>query len=156
MASNPRQPPVLPRATRLAVHSAGGAAKRRRHRISPRRGDRPRVSTAARGRAQDARLGRRTSEGPTASANPACANRIFDRRAICCNIGSPVSRPILMTTTVPSGDSGGEQRFRLVVEAAPNAMVLIDRAGAIALTNTHAERLFGYSRAEMVGQPVEM
>ena len=50
----------------------------------------------------------------------------------------------------------GDRRFRLVVEAAPNAIVMIDRAGKIVLVNTQAERVFGYSRAEMVGQPVEM
>ena len=49
-----------------------------------------------------------------------------------------------------------EQRFRLVVEAAPNAMVMIDPAGKIVMVNTQAERVFGYSRAELVGQPVEM
>jgi len=49
-----------------------------------------------------------------------------------------------------------EQRFRLVVEAAPNAMVMSDQAGQILMVNTEAERLFGYSRAELVGQPVEM
>ena len=57
--------------------------------------------------------------------------------------------------TSPKGESADEQRFRLVVEAAPNAMVMIDRAGKIAMVNTHAERLFGYLRAELVGQPVE-
>src|SRR5208282_5854132 len=52
--------------------------------------------------------------------------------------------------------SAGERRFRQVVEAAPNAMVMIDPAGKIAMVNTQAERVFGYSRAELVGQPVEM
>jgi PAS domain S-box-containing protein len=46
--------------------------------------------------------------------------------------------------------------LRLVVEAAPNAMVMIDRSGKIVMVNTQAERIFGYSRAELVGQPVEM
>ncbi|HTO65810.1 MAG TPA: PAS domain S-box protein, partial [Bradyrhizobium sp.] len=49
-----------------------------------------------------------------------------------------------------------EQRFRLVVEAAPNAMVMIDRGGKIVMVNTQAERAFGYTRAELAGQPVEM
>jgi PAS domain S-box-containing protein len=49
-----------------------------------------------------------------------------------------------------------ERRFRLVVEAAPNAMVMVDRAGKIVMVNTEAERLFGYSRAELLRQPVEM
>jgi formate hydrogenlyase transcriptional activator len=53
-------------------------------------------------------------------------------------------------------ESADERRFRLVVEAAPNAVVMIDRAGKIVMVNTQAERIFGYSRAEMVGRPVEM
>ena len=61
-----------------------------------------------------------------------------------------------MPMTSPKGESVGERRFRLVVEAAPNAMVLIDPAGRIVMVNTQAERVFGYSRAELVGQPVEM
>jgi PAS domain S-box-containing protein len=50
----------------------------------------------------------------------------------------------------------GEERFRLVVEAAPNAMVMVDRAGRIVMVNAQAERLFGYGRAELLGQSVEM
>ena len=49
-----------------------------------------------------------------------------------------------------------EERFRRVVESAPNAMVMINEAGAIEMVNTQAERVFGYERAEMLGQPVEM
>ena len=54
------------------------------------------------------------------------------------------------------GESAGERRFRLVVEAAPNAMVMVDPAGNIVMVNAQAERVFGYSRAELTGQPVEM
>ena len=49
-----------------------------------------------------------------------------------------------------------EQRFRLVVEASPNAIVLVDSHGQIAMVNQQAEQLFGYSRQELFGQPVEM
>jgi PAS domain S-box-containing protein len=49
-----------------------------------------------------------------------------------------------------------EERFRRVVEAAPNAMVMINEAGRIEMVNTQAERVFGYSRSELLGQPVEM
>src|SRR5258707_2116808 len=51
---------------------------------------------------------------------------------------------------------GAEQRFRLVVEAAPNAMVMVNTAGEIVMVNGQAERVFGYSRAELLGQPVDM
>ena len=49
-----------------------------------------------------------------------------------------------------------EERFRRVVESAPNAMVLINHLGQIDMVNAQAERLFGYQRAEMLGQPVEL
>jgi len=54
------------------------------------------------------------------------------------------------------GLRASERRFRQVVEAAPNAMVMVDHAGKITMVNTQAERLFGYARDELVGQPVEM
>ncbi|MQP65117.1 PAS domain S-box protein [Niveispirillum sp. SYP-B3756] len=57
----------------------------------------------------------------------------------------------------PKGASiSADERFRLVVEAAPNAMVLIDQGGLISMVNAATERLFGYQRAELLGQPVEM
>jgi PAS domain S-box-containing protein len=50
---------------------------------------------------------------------------------------------------------GAEERFRLVVEAAPNAMLMADRNRRITMVNRNAETLFGYSRAELVGQLLE-
>ncbi len=49
-----------------------------------------------------------------------------------------------------------DERFRLVVEAAPNAMLMADRDRRITLVNRNAEALFGYSRAELIGQPLEL
>lgn len=46
--------------------------------------------------------------------------------------------------------------FRCVVEASPSAMVLVNDAGRIEMVNVQAERVFGYARAEMIGQPVEI
>ncbi len=48
-----------------------------------------------------------------------------------------------------------EKRFEEVVESAPDAMLVVDRAGAIRLINAQAERLFGYSRQELVGRAIE-
>ena len=53
-------------------------------------------------------------------------------------------------------ESAGERRLRLVFEAVPSAIVMIDRAGKIVMVNTQTERVFDYSRAELLGQPVEM
>ena len=46
-------------------------------------------------------------------------------------------------------------KFRGLLEAAPDAFLLIDQTGAIVLVNSQAERLFGYTRDELLGQPVE-
>ncbi len=49
-----------------------------------------------------------------------------------------------------------EERFRLVVESAPDAMVMASLQGKIVLVNSQAEKLFGYRREELVGQPIEI
>ena len=49
-----------------------------------------------------------------------------------------------------------EERFRLVVEAAPSGMVMVDRDGKIVLVNSRTEKLFGYGRKELLGQSIEM
>jgi PAS domain S-box-containing protein len=49
-----------------------------------------------------------------------------------------------------------DERFRLVVEAAPNAIVLVNNAGLITLVNAQTEKLFGYTRNELLQQPVEL
>lgn len=48
-----------------------------------------------------------------------------------------------------------DDRFRLVVEAAPNAIIVTNTTGRIELVNRQAEQLFGYSRSELLGQLVE-
>jgi two-component system sensor kinase FixL len=52
--------------------------------------------------------------------------------------------------------SQSEERFRLVVESTPNAIVIVNEAGKIVLLNTQGEKFFGYHREELVGQPVEI
>ncbi len=49
----------------------------------------------------------------------------------------------------------GEERFRLVVEYSPVAMLMVNGAGLIQMINIAAERLFGYMRTELLGQSVE-
>lgn len=49
-----------------------------------------------------------------------------------------------------------EDRLRQVVESAPNAMVMINSDGTIEMVNAQAERVFGYTRREMINQPVEI
>jgi PAS domain S-box-containing protein len=49
-----------------------------------------------------------------------------------------------------------EERFRLVVEAAPSAMLMVDAQGRMTLANSQVEQLFGYTRAELLDKAVEM
>jgi PAS domain S-box-containing protein len=48
------------------------------------------------------------------------------------------------------------QLVRAVLEAAPEAIVVADQGGRITFVNAKTEKVFGYARAEMLGQPVEM
>ncbi len=49
-----------------------------------------------------------------------------------------------------------EQKFKGLLENAPDAIVIVDEKGIIQLVNIQAETLFGYSREEIVGKEVEM
>ncbi|HIA54631.1 MAG TPA: PAS domain-containing sensor histidine kinase [Candidatus Melainabacteria bacterium] len=49
-----------------------------------------------------------------------------------------------------------EERLRITIEAAPSGMIMVDQDGKIVLVNTQVERLFGYSREELLGQSIEM
>ncbi|MDB5340784.1 MAG: domain S-box protein [Planctomycetaceae bacterium] len=49
-----------------------------------------------------------------------------------------------------------EDKTRLMEELAVNAMILVDARGLLVLVNPQTEKLFGYSQAELTGQPVEI
>jgi PAS domain S-box-containing protein len=50
----------------------------------------------------------------------------------------------------------GEQSFRELIDTAPDAIVVIDQAGQIAMVNVQTERLFDCPRAQLLGRPVEL
>ena len=49
-----------------------------------------------------------------------------------------------------------EAYFRILLESAPDAMVIVAEDGRIEIVNEQAERMFGYEREELIGQPIEI
>jgi PAS domain S-box-containing protein len=49
-----------------------------------------------------------------------------------------------------------EEQFRALLESAPDAMVIVNPRGEIVVVNTQTERLFGFERGQLLGQPVEI
>src|ERR1700730_6145261 len=61
-----------------------------------------------------------------------------------------VSPPLRMRS-----DEGGNLQYRALLDAAPDAMVIVNQAGEIVLLNLQAEKQFGYRRDELLGQHVK-
>jgi PAS domain S-box-containing protein len=49
-----------------------------------------------------------------------------------------------------------EARFRGLLESAPDSIVVVDTSGIITIVNSETERMFGYERQELIGQPIEI
>jgi CheY-like chemotaxis protein len=62
-----------------------------------------------------------------------------------------IARRRMMDTLTES-----EGRFRVLLEAAPDAILVVDGGGRVELMNAQAERLSGYTRFELLGKPVEV
>jgi PAS domain S-box-containing protein len=59
-----------------------------------------------------------------------------------------------VTSELPAAQA--EERFRGFLESAPDAMIVVNRDGRIVVINSQTEKLFGYSREELTGKPVEL
>jgi PAS domain S-box-containing protein len=49
-----------------------------------------------------------------------------------------------------------EEKFKALLESAPDAMIIVNREGGIELINAQTEKLFGYTRAELLGKGVDI
>jgi PAS domain S-box-containing protein len=70
------------------------------------------------------------------------------------NSGNPSS--ILASNHDITQSKKEEQKFRDLLETAPDAIVIVNKRGKIQLVNAQTEKLFGYTRMELVGMPVEV
>ena len=61
-----------------------------------------------------------------------------------------------MSASAFTGSAAAQLNFRLLVDAAPDAIVVTKRDGGIVLVNTQTEKLFGYPMQELVGRKVEV
>jgi PAS domain S-box-containing protein len=62
---------------------------------------------------------------------------------------------LVITGRASSLQRWGEQ-FRIAIDAAPTGMIMVDDSGQITLVNAQTEALFGYSRQELFGRPIEL
>lgn len=67
-----------------------------------------------------------------------------------------INRDISMRKQAEEELRASDEKFRGLLEAAPDAMVIVDRGGRIVLVNARTESLFGYQRNELIGKPVEI
>ena len=65
---------------------------------------------------------------------------------------------LLVASTIREVNAGDESEayFRTMLETAPDAMIIVDERGRIAIVNRRAEDMFGYTRAELLGHEIEM
>ena len=85
---------------------------------------------------------RRRAEEQLRNLNQTLEQRVSERTAALEQTAAALNR--------------SEKTFRMLLESAPDAMVVVDHRGIIMLANAQVERLFGYPSEELLGQHVEL
>lgn len=108
------------------------------------------------------------SEQDLSLPNPTYEQAVAVLERLAANV-SPVAPPVVQNAEKPSlaaevpkeprpfrATPWTEKTHRELLETLPDALVVIDSDGVMVLVNQQTERLFGYQREELLGQPVEL
>ena len=76
--------------------------------------------------------------------------------AVVAGMGYELSCDVLRAAQLVRQLQAAEERLSLVVEASPNAIIVVNAEGKIDLANAQVEVVFGYRRHELVGHPVQI
>ena len=98
---------------------------------------------------------RRDAEARLRTAHATLESRVGERTGELARLNEVLQGEIGERTRTVEALRTAETRFRALLEFAPDAMVIANQAGDIVFVNAQAEALFGYSREELLGRPVE-
>ena len=79
-----------------------------------------------------------------------------ERRRPQTTVPRPRSSPRTSSTSRLAVPRISQEVMRNAIEVCQTGMVLVDHTGVIVLVNVEVERLFGYTRSELIGQPIDM
>ena len=88
--------------------------------------------------------------------NERLERRVLERTARLEGVNQALTREIAEREQADRRVQAQRQRAEALLEGAPDPVVIVDHAGRIAIVNARTEIVFGYPRAELIGQAVEM
>ncbi|MEQ9562762.1 MAG: PAS domain S-box protein, partial [Woeseiaceae bacterium] len=83
------------------------------------------------------------------------SGEVFDAEIALSPIRNDDGLLICSTIREIDAEDASEAYFRDLLESAPDAMIIVDKDGRIAIANGQAIRMFGYPRDELIGLPIE-